>query len=75
MVVDDVRSVEQTRRPKARLADCRAAVPERDPAPRASFRHPQGPYKEHSANPRNCYIRRGSAMKSDHYDCLKKIVD
>jgi len=68
VVVDDVHSVEteQTRRPKARLADSRAAVPERDPTPRASFRHPQDPYKEHSANPRNCYIRRGSITKNDH---------
>lgn len=41
MVVDDVHfETEQTRRLKARLADFRAAVLERDPAPPANFRHP-----------------------------------
>lgn len=68
MAVDGVYfgETEQTHRPKIRLADFQAATLERGPAPRASFRHPQGLNKDHLAIPRNCF-RRSSVMKNrDH---------
>lgn len=55
---------ERNRQPKALLADSPAAIQETDPVPPASFRHPQDPCKERSANLRNCYIRRDSAINN-----------
>jgi len=62
MAVDVYFETERNRRPEARPADSRVAVPERDPTPRANFRHPQRQGKNYSGTPRNC--QRDSAMKN-----------